>query len=761
MTLPRFAEIALPLPLPRPLHYRVPEGLAPRITVGHRVWVPFRNGRLIGYCVGFVPFPEIAADRVKDIESLLEDEPILEGRLLELTRWIAEYYFCSWGEAIEAVLPPAVRKARPRRTITFVKLLQSADEVRARLAEGPDVKPAGDRILRYLLEAAEDVPLAEAMGRLDVTASPFHTLARRGVVALERREVESDPYKDVPIRPHPPHALTADQETALAAVLSALDCPAFRVFLLFGVTGSGKTEVYLQAIARVVAGGAQAIVLVPEIALTPQTVARFRARFERVAVLHSHLTEAERGDEWRRIRRGEAQVVIGARSAVFAPCKRLGLIVVDEEHEPSFKQENTPRYHARDVAVMRGKLENAPVLLGSATPALESYQNALSGKYALLSLPRRVEDRPLPPVEVVDLAREMHERRTVPLLSHTLEVYAREALAREEQVIFFLNRRGFATLMTCPSCHYVHRCGRCSVAMTFHKRSAIALCHYCGAETRPPTTCPDCHSKGLQFLGVGTEKIEEELKRAFAGTEVARMDSDTMRSRKSYDRVLGGLLTGDLDFVVGTQMVAKGLDFPNVTLVGVIAGDAALFLKDFRAAERTFQLVTQVAGRAGRGPRGGRVVVQAFNPTHFSLRRAVEHDYEGFAREELEHRREMGYPPFGRLARVLVLAKDEGRGRRAAEELGVALRSAVVAAAVVPAPAAGAAGAAPSPVPRVEVLGPAPCPIAKIKDRLRWHLLLKAPTPAALGRVLGAARADLRSRGSVDVVVDVDPVSLL
>ncbi|MBI5366158.1 MAG: primosomal protein N' [Planctomycetes bacterium] len=742
----RFAEIALPLPLPRPLHYRIPEGMVGRLAIGDRVLVPFRRGQEIGYCVGFVPFPEVDPAKVKEVARRLDEAPIVGEKLLALTRWIAEYYGCSWGEGIEAALPAGVRKVAARRTVSYLRLLLPPEETRTRFLSDVDVKPPTERVIRYLLEAGEAVPLADAMGRLALSISPFRTLAKRGALAIERRKVESDPYRDAPIPHHPPPVLNAEQAAALAAIGAAVDSAAFKVFLLFGVTGSGKTEVYLQAIGRVVARGAQAIVLVPEIALTPQTVGRFRARFERVAVLHSHLTEVQRGDEWRRIQSGEAQVIVGARSAIFAPCRRLGLIVVDEEHEPSFKQGNTPRYHARDVAVVRGKLESAAVILGSATPALESWHNAQTGKYALLSLPRRVEDRPLPPVEVADMTCEHRGAVGTPFLSHRLEAYARQAMAAGEQAIFFLNRRGHATVITCPKCNYAHRCARCSVALVFHKRAHIALCHQCGWETRPPTVCPECKGTNLQYLGLGTERIEETLKQLFGDAAVERMDSDSMRTRSAYDRVLGGLLTGDVDFVVGTQMVAKGLDFPNVTVVGVIAGDAALFHEDFRAAERTFQLITQVAGRAGRGEKGGRVVVQVMNPQHFSIRRAVAHDYEGFATEELAHRREFGYPPYGRLARVLVQAKVEAAAQAGAERLAALLRG----------PAAAA---------KAEVLGPAPCSIAVIKGRARWHVLVKAANAAALAAVLAGARAELRGelkglRG-VEVALDVDPVSIL
>jgi primosomal protein N' (replication factor Y) len=429
--------------------------------------------------------------------------------------------------------------------------------------------------------------------------------------------------------------------------------------LLHGVTGSGKTEIYLRAIEEVVRQGKEAIVLVPEISLTPQTIARFRGRCGELAVLHSHLGDAERGGHWRRIAEGQVQVVVGARSAVFAPTRKLGLIVIDEEHEGTFKQENTPRYHARDVAVMRARLENVPILLGSATPSLESWHNAQRGQYTLLKLPNRVYDRPLPKVALIDLRHESPGPGRFHALSMPLERAMRDAVRAGGQVILLLNRRGFSTHVHCPACGYVESCRHCDLALTFHRQRDVMLCHYCGYEQDPPQLCPQCGKQQIRYQGQGTEKLEEEIAAKFHGYVVRRMDSDTMRRPGSHARVLSAFRQGLIHILLGTQMIAKGLDFPNVTLVGVVNADMGLHIPDFRSAERTFQLLAQVSGRAGRGPQGGRVLVQTFNPEQPCIALAAKHDYEGFASQEMAHRQAHSYPPYQRMARLIIRGRDQ------------------------------------------------------------------------------------------------------
>src|SRR5262249_46651130 len=447
-----------------------------------------------------------------------------------------------------------------------------------------------------------------------------------------------------------PFNLNADQLRTWSSVEQAIRKRCFHAFLLHGVTGSGKTEIYLRAIEEVVRQGKEAIVLVPEISLTPQTIGRFRGRCGEVAVLHSHLGDAERGGHWRRIAEGKVHVVVGARSAVFAPTRKLGLIVIDEEHEGTFKQENTPRYHARDVAVMRARLENIPILLGSATPSLESWHNGQRGQYTLLTLPSRIHNRPLPHVGLIDLRHEPAGASRFHALSLPLERAMRDALRAGGQVILLLNRRGFSTHVHCPACGHVESCRHCDLALTFHRQRDVMLCHYCGYERDPPQLCPQCGRQQIRYQGLGTEKLEEEIAAKFHGYVARGMDSDTMRRPGSHARVLSAFRQGLIHILLGTQMIAKGLDFPNVTLVGVVNADMGLHIPDFRSAERTFQLLAQVSGRAGRGPQRGRVLVQTFNPEQPCIALAAIHDYEGFVKQELAHRETHNYPPYQRMA---------------------------------------------------------------------------------------------------------------
>ncbi|MBI3097556.1 MAG: primosomal protein N' [Planctomycetes bacterium] len=782
-----FASVAVAdLPIDRTYSYAIPGAMRETVTVGRRVEVPFGKAARAGYVVALTETPDCPPEKCRSIVRALDREPIVDLRMLEFTRWIADYYCCGWGQALDAVLPTGVRRQTKEKTLRWVILTEAG---RARAAELGRIAAAGggrvptssplkelppDRITIPVSEqgmtedgpvpapadssetppatllgalAAADGPLpAEDLARRAGTSSaPLLTLAKQGLVRIEKRRV-TDPLLEMPLDLDAavPPALTAAQAAALRPIAEAVEARTFRTFLLHGVTGSGKTEVYLQALARVLAQDRQAIVLVPEIALTPQTVGRFRARFPNVAVLHSHLAEGARAAQWSRIRSGEAQIVIGARSAVFAPTRSLGLIVVDEEHEPTFKQESTPRYHARDVAVKRAQMEGAVVILGSATPALESYRNALQGRYTLLRMPERVESRPLPPVEICDLGAEFRAQKRYPLLSRQLVLRIRAALANKEQVLLFLNRRGFVTLLICSECKMVFRCRRCEVALTVHKSRDAAICHHCNERQPVPRGCPACGAGRIRQLGVGTERIEEEVRREFPGIAAGRMDSDAMKSGRDYTHMLGGLRIGEVDLLVGTQMIAKGLDYPNVTVVGVITADTALHLKDFRSAERTFQLLTQVAGRAGRGPRGGVVCVQTFHPTHYAIAAAQTHDYEGFAARELEFRKLVGYPPFTRMVRFVVEGESsgdvEGRARMIAETAAEHL------------PAEGG-----------DILGPLACPFPRIRDRWRWHVCLRAVSRATLDAVLRPLRAGtlFAPRHGITVTVDVDPQSML
>jgi primosomal protein N' (replication factor Y) len=533
---------------------------------------------------------------------------------------------------------------------------------------------------------------------------------------------------------------TAEQEAALARIVPTLGTGTFATFLIHGVTGSGKTEVYLSAIDQVVAQGRQAIVLVPEISLTPQTIRRFRRRFTGVAVLHSHMSDGERHRHWQSIASDEVQVVVGARSAIFAPTRRLGLIVIDEEHESTFKQETTPRYHARDIAVKRAQMEGVVVLLGSATPSLESWRNSELGRYTRLAMPSRVGERRMPVVNLIDLR---HEKMPLGGLSEPLRRAMTNALEDQGQVILLLNRRGFHTFVICPNpkCGQILKCDACDVALTYHKEHRVLICHTCDAERPPPPACPNCQAPRLHYGGIGTERLEREVHQAFPEYVTRRMDSDSMRTPGSHERVLSAFKRGEVRILLGTQMIAKGLDFPNVTLVGVISADTALHLPDFRAAERTFQLVAQVAGRTGRGDRPGRVLVQTVCPEVPAIALAAEHDYEGFVASELPQRAEHGMPPFSRLVRLIARGPDEGVARSYMEALGAALRA-----------------AAPD---SVRLVGPAPAPIAKIKHLYRFHVRMICATVRPLQALVHNVPATVPLPTGVELAIDVDPVSLL
>ena len=735
-----YAAVALNVPIRKEFHYRIPPPLRDVIEVGMRVSVPFGRRTMAGYCVEFVERPEVA--ETKDIIRLVDKTPIVDERMLALTRWIASYYRCSWGEALHAVLPSGVRRRRNVKTKNVVIPGAAVDVIRAEAERLRDKSLKRSRVLQIVLDSPGQLTAHEISGVAGCTAGVVRRLIDKGLLSSERVPVEHEELPDWQLPASVPEQLTAEQTTALSLIRRKLAGGAFGVVLLHGVTGSGKTEVYLQTIEDVVASGKQTIVLVPEISLTPQTIGRFRARFKRVAVLHSRLTDGERGRYWRQIRKGEADVVVGARSAVFAPTPSLGLLVVDEEHENSFKQENTPRYHARDVGIMRAKREGAVVVLGSATPSLESYHNSVRHKYDLASLTRRVDEREMPTVEIVDMRRETEARRHVPILSRRLESYMRQCLARKEQCIVFLNRRGFSTYIHCPRCGFTLQCERCDITLTYHRRDDLAVCHYCNREVAPPSVCPDCNMPGIKYSGIGTEKIEEKLQGMFEEHKLLRMDSDTMRSRHAHAKALGAFRRGEVDILVGTQMIAKGLDFPNVTLVGVIAADTSIHLPDFRGCERTFQLLAQVAGRTGRGHKGGRVVVQTFVPDHYAVFTAASHDYEEFARQEMAFRQQLKYPPFSRMVRLLVTSRKEDDARERAESLA---EEAQRHAAQLDA----------------SVLGPAPAPIAQIKGQYRWHVMLKAKDAGTVRALLDGLAGALDAKGSAKTVVDIDPLSML
>lgn len=726
--------------------YYVPDSLRESLAPGRRVRVPFGHGDrlVVGHCVA-LETRNTSRRRLKPIHSVIDHQTLLSEHMLRLTRWMAEHYLCSWGQVLEAVVPAGVKGRAGTRQVTFLSV---PTEVAARLTQ-LKLSPKQRDILKFL--AASPQPLApRQLARLaKTTLVPINSLRKKGFIKAQVRRVESREAADPHFDRQEHLALNEDQQPALDAILMALHSGKHQTVLVHGVTGSGKTEVYMHAIQEVLRFGRQAIVLVPEISLTPQTEQRFCSRFGRVAVLHSHQSDAERHRQWQRIAAGEVHVVIGARSAVFAPTPNLGMIILDEEHETSFKQEAVPRYHARDVALERTRAENIPLVLGSATPSLESWQRATAPvegdeHYQLVSMPRRVFNRPLPEVATIDLRNEFRDRRSRGAISRQLHIAMDQALKDGGQIILLLNRRGFSTHIQCPSCGAVVRCPHCAIALTHHLHQQTALCHYCDYSQAPPLECPDCHFPGIRYGGLGTQRLEAEVKARFPEYPALRMDTDTMQKPGSHERALAAFRNGDVRILLGTQMIAKGLDFPNVTLVGVVNADIALHLPDFRAAERTFQLVTQVAGRTGRGERGGRVLVQTFSPDHPAIVAAVRHDFESFARQELPVRRALAYPPFTSMVRIVVRGPGELTTHEYAADIALRVQAEVERLALA-----------------ARVLGPAPAPIAKLRGKYRFQVQVQAQDGDQLRTAVRSATAELREIDEIQWTADVDPVDML
>jgi primosomal protein N' (replication factor Y) len=575
----------------------------------------------------------------------------------------------------------------------------------------------------------------------------LRTLEKRGAVRLFEKEVSRGPGPAPTLgKSENGIVLNEAQTIVLDEIRKCLASGRFSPCLLYGVTGSGKTEVYLRAIAEVLEGDGGAVYLVPEIALTAQLLSRIGGRFpqQEIAVLHSGISQSARYDQWKRIRRGEVRVVVGARSALFAPVRNLRLIVVDEEHDPSYKQDDRLRYNARDLALVRGRFEETTVILGSATPAIQSYFHAVEGRYHRLTLPARIDDRPLPCVEVVDLKTERDERGLTPLLSRTLIGAIRETLAEGRQTLLFLNRRGFHTHLFCPDCGHVFSCPNCDISLTHHASEGVLKCHHCDFTAQPAVLCPSCKGSRVRSYGAGTERVEGEVKTLFPKARVARMDSDTTTGPGASGRILRSLDRGEIDILIGTQMITKGHDFPAITLVGVVAADASLNIPDFRAAERTFQILTQVSGRGGRGDQPGRVVIQTFTPDHYAIRRAREHDYAGFYADEIPLRRQLAYPPFSRLIALQFSSLKKAEGEKAVAALGARAREL----------------AATMTAGKTEVIGPAEAPLARIRGRYRWQLLLKGKESRSL-HLLSEKLLEGTGRDSLEVHVDVDPVNFM
>jgi primosomal protein N' (replication factor Y) len=724
-----------------PVEMRDDRARATFVEPGRRVRVPMGKGNrsVIAYCVS-VETKATTARKLKSVAAVIDSVSLLSPTMLRLTRWMADYYLCPWGQVLEAVVPSGVRVQAGTREVT---LLHVPTKVAARITQ-LDVTDTQRKVLETLVGSPKPLSPPELARIAKCSTAPIQALRKLGLI--ERRMVRLDTREPAhePIAREFAKQLHGDQEKALASILAAFDSGQHRTILVHGVTGSGKTEVYIQAIEKAVSFGRQAIVLVPEISLTPQTVHRFRERFDHVAVLHSHQSDVERHRHWRRIVRGEVQVVVGARSAIFAPLPHLGLIIIDEEHESSFKQDTAPRYHARDVALERARAEGVPLVLGSATPSLESWHRAAQGEYQLVTMPRRVLNLPMPTVRTIDLREESHRRTGSGAISRPLNQAIQAALRDDGQVILLLNRRGYSTHVQCPACGFVFKCPDCDVALTFHRHENIAICHWCDHRASPPDVCPDCQNSNIRYSGLGTQKLEAEVLARFPNHACLRMDTDTMRRPGSHEQALARFRAGDVRILLGTQMIAKGLDFPNVTLVGVINADTALHWPDFRAAERTFHLVTQVAGRTGRSDRGGRVLVQTFSPEHPAILAAVKHDYKLFAAGELPQRQSLGYPPFGSMLRIVVRGDQNATTKAFADQLGTLVVQSLA---------------------RLEVshrmMGPAPAPIAKLRGKHRYHLQLQSPDADALRDAVRPVLAAAKPPEDVQWIVDVDPLDMM
>ncbi len=741
--LPRFARVLLDQALDRPLDYLLPDTWADRVEIGSRIRVPLKNRVLLGTVMDLLN--QTSVPNPREATALVDGNPMIRPVLLRLAKWMANYYCCGEEVALRAVLPQVIRAAElgPRR-LKAVEITRpvSAEEIQDIERRAP--KQAA--VLTELMGKKTSVLLGALNAEFGSVSQAVDSLCKRGLVRVISLDIERDPYSSDPFLPTAPLTLNSEQEAILQRVQTAIQTPEkVPPLLLHGVTGSGKTEVYLQAVDYAIRGNKTALVLVPEISLTPQTVERFKGRFasmqKEVAVLHSNLSDGERHDEWYKIHSGKARVVIGARSAIFAPLENLGLIVVDEEHENSYKQEEVPRYHARDLAVLRARMEPCAILLGSATPSMESYHNAQTGKYELHLLNERADDRKMPVIRILDM--RVQRRRSGPdsIFSVPLTQAVEQRLDRQEQVILFLNRRGYSTSLICPHCGHVCQCPHCSISMTFHREAARLVCHICGHTARAPNDCPSCSEPGIRYSGTGTQKVEEAVIRAFPKARVARMDADAMTRKDSYRETLGKFRAGTIDILVGTQMIAKGLHFPNVTLVGVVNADLGMHIPDFRAGERTFQLLTQVAGRAGRGEMEGEVMVQTFTPFAAAVQFARHNDFLGFWEQEREFRDRFHYPPFARMILLTLRSAKEELAEFTAQTLRRRL------------------GEEP---PADTILGEAiPAPLAKAKGFFRFQIAMRGPRHGPLAQHLRAVLSKLPLPEEVQLTVDVDPFQLL
>jgi len=737
---PLHVEVAVPLPIDHPFTYRVPSGEEERAKVGVRVLVPFGPRRVTGLIVAEVDGSRLVGREAKEVAAFLDEDPYVTPRHLAFLSAAARECLAPIGEMLRAALP----RGFPRREAPSAPRSETFFRLAVEGAGGP-MTPKQRQVHAVVRDAGE-ISGSDLSARIPGGADAARRMAARGLLAASMRDrpvglaAAHLPDTSGEITPTP------SQEAALARIGVAIASGSFAAFVLHGITGSGKTEVYLRAIEQVRGTGRQAVFLVPEIALTPQLLGRVRSRFgDGVAVLHSGLSPAERTAQWKKVRAGEVFLCIGARSAVFSPFPSPGLFIVDEEHDSAYKQEDGLRYQARDLALLRGRMEEAVVLLGSATPSAESMHMTRTGEATLLSLPERIGGRELPDISIVDLKSRASLRGADRYFSPELEAAVEETLARGEKAMLFLNRRGYAPAITCLDCGETVKCRNCQVSLTFHRQHMGLLCHYCNARAVPPEKCAVCGGHKIAQVGIGTERLLAWAARRWKDARVARLDSDVSRRRGAYGEILSRMQAGEVDILVGTQMIAKGHDFPEVTLVGVLLADQSLSFPDFRSAERTFQILTQVAGRAGRGDRPGRVIVQTLSPDHVCIRMAAAHDFAGFMEEELAIREALGYPPFGRMLLLRLWGSKEDRVRQASEEVASSLSG--------PASAAG-----------IQLLGPAPSPIPLVKRKYRYQILLKMPARFPVGDFFPDLLRPLRDvarKHAVRMEADVDPYHMM
>jgi len=739
-----YAEVAVPLHVFQTFTYRLSPEQSVQAEVGARLVVPLGRNLVTGYVVSLhdqLP-AELGEVDVKDAHTLVDAEPVCNTEILQLARWVADYYACPLGEVIRAALPPGMTpKSRSGSKFVKPKLRRFVRLI----SNGAEQKLTDTQ--RRVLATLQDGPMSlqALLTTADVSASTITSLEKKTLVEIYEDAIRRDPLAETFGIADLEHTLTPAQSSVLTQIEQQMNSGAYSAFLLHGVTGSGKTEIYMRAMSKALSLGRSAMMLVPEIALTPVFSRRLRARFgDQVAIFHSSLQKGERFDEWTRVRNGDARVVIGTRSAVFAPVKNLGLIVVDEEHESSYRQQESPYYNARDVAIVRAQKESATVVLGSATPSLESFHNARKGKYHFVTLPERIGARPMAEAKIIDM-RNVFVRHGKPrVFSDELLEAIRETRERGEQSIILLNRRGYSSFILCRSCGETVQCPNCDVTLTYHRSERVIVCHYCNHREAVPRVCPSCGKKYIYYVGEGTEQLEEMLRLLFPALRVARIDRDTTVRRKVFEQTLMDFSAGRIDTLVGTQMLAKGHDFPNVTLVGVVSVDAGLALPDFRSAERTFQLITQVAGRAGRGDRPGRVLIQTYHPYHYALRHACAQDYETFYEEELRYRQNHSYPPFVALASLLVHGPDLGKVRNDSVELRKQLDLV-------------------NQERKCRVLGPAPAPLSRLKGEHRFQLLIKSRSRKDLREVADAAMRAIADSGVNlrSINLEIDPVSIM